>query len=172
MNINKYSIAIIPDKTVINTVKDLKIELAETIGWYKSKNSVAHFTIGEFEASEHALRHIHEQINRICEELQPFGVRLSEIRTFEKTGTLYIAPDEASSLAISNLSSQFHKKFNLSGTIVNPHMTIGRGLSPVHLKTGQHLLLFKPTEFNCNAISLRRFNPHSRQYEVINTYPL
>lgn len=172
MSTNKYSIAIIPDKNVIETMKQLKMELAQHIGWYHSKNSIAHFTIGEFEASGNALQHIHEQIMSVCKELKPFEIQLKDIRSFDKTGTLFVALDEGSSQQISNLSMQFHKKFNLNGSVLNPHMSIGRSLKPNQLQTGKQLLKFEPVKFTCITICLRRLNESIKQYEIIHSYPL
>ncbi len=45
---NKYSVVFMPDLQTIETVKQLKLLLADKIGWFNSKNSLAHFTIFEF----------------------------------------------------------------------------------------------------------------------------
>ena len=45
----KYSVVFNPSETVIETVKELKEQLSTKIGWFPSKNSLAHITICEFD---------------------------------------------------------------------------------------------------------------------------
>lgn len=49
---DKYSIAFIPDSKTSEEVKKLKLQLADEIGWYNSKNSLAHITICEFTSTD------------------------------------------------------------------------------------------------------------------------
>ncbi len=45
----KYSVVFHPSETVIEAVKEFKEQLSTKIGWFPSKNSLAHVTICEFE---------------------------------------------------------------------------------------------------------------------------
>ncbi|GLB51839.1 hypothetical protein NBRC110019_08780 [Neptunitalea chrysea] len=172
MNIHKYSIAIIPDDSTVKHVRALKLRLSDCIGWYHSKNSMAHFTIGEFEGNSNSLQHIHEQIISVCNVLKSFQIHLAEIKSFDKTGTLYIAPNSTSKDHIINVMRLFHQKLSLQGDVVNPHLTIGRRLHPEHIEKGKKVLKFHPTSFDCNAIYLRKYNPLIKQYDVVHTYYL
>jgi hypothetical protein len=44
----QYAIAFHPYEEIIEKVKEIKMDLATKIGWYNSKNALAHITICEF----------------------------------------------------------------------------------------------------------------------------
>ncbi|HTG66540.1 MAG TPA: hypothetical protein VL859_09210, partial [Flavobacterium sp.] len=66
---NRYSLVISPSEEIIALVKTMKEELAKEIGWFHSKNSLAHITINEFMATENEIEIIKKQLNTICESL-------------------------------------------------------------------------------------------------------
>lgn len=43
-----YSLAFMPNAAIIEKVKLMKLDLANKIGWFHSKNALAHITITEF----------------------------------------------------------------------------------------------------------------------------
>lgn len=53
----KYSVVFHPSETVIEAV-ELKTELSAKIGWFPSKNSLAHVTICEFEYEDETYKNI------------------------------------------------------------------------------------------------------------------
>ena len=48
----KYSVAIHPSEDIILLVKEMKKKLFDEVNWFHSKNSIAHITICEFEATD------------------------------------------------------------------------------------------------------------------------
>lgn len=47
-----YSIVFQPNHEIVMQLKQYKNMLADRIGWFHSKNSLAHITIAEFNASD------------------------------------------------------------------------------------------------------------------------
>ncbi|GLB49300.1 2'-5' RNA ligase family protein [Neptunitalea lumnitzerae] len=170
MSTSKYSIAIVPDAITIEVIKELKLHLAKEIGWYSSKNALAHITIGEFEGNSSSLQHIHEQISSVCEVLKSFDISFEKLDSFTTTGTLYMKPNATSTNNIINVMRLFHQRLNLKGSVANPYLTIGRKLTLEQIDIGKQVLHFTPFHFTCSNISLRKFNPEITQYEVIHTY--
>lgn len=65
----KYSVVFMPDLQTIEAVKQLKLLLADKIGWFNSKNSLAHFTIFEFLEEENQEDKFCLQLDRIASEI-------------------------------------------------------------------------------------------------------
>ena len=94
---SRYSIVISPSENNIADVKAMKEALAREIGWYHSKNSLAHITINEFMASDSEIELIKKQLSRICEGLKPVAVCLNSLDTYPN-GAFFIAPNEVSKI--------------------------------------------------------------------------
>ncbi|SFU54198.1 2'-5' RNA ligase [Pustulibacterium marinum] len=170
MSTQQYSIAFIPNDTIIAYVKALKLQLGETIGWFSSKNAMAHITIGEMQVSHEALQHIHTIIEHISNDIRPFEIILEHLQTFENSGTLYLSIDAVAKDKLEEIMQIFHQRFTLQGSDKNPHMTIGRKLTPEQLAKGMDILHVSPKTFLLDSVSLRKFDPEVKQYEVIHTY--
>ena len=63
--LNRCSVVIHPSQKIIKEVKTMKELLAAKIGWYNSKNSIAHITVNEFEAPA-------SELEKIKKELSPY----------------------------------------------------------------------------------------------------
>ena len=105
--LHRYSIAIHPTPELIANIKMMKEKLAEEIGWFHSKNAIAHITICEFEATESDLIRIKKQIERICNSIFPVSVRLNSFGTFQN-GAFFINPDTDSKAALQPIMKLFH----------------------------------------------------------------
>lgn len=78
----KYSVVFHPSETVIEVVKELKEQLSAKIGWYPSKNSLAHVTICEFEYEDETYENIKSRIANYCRYQNPFEVTFNEFDNY------------------------------------------------------------------------------------------
>ena len=105
---NRYSLVISPPENIIAEVKTMKEVLAKKIGWYNSKNSLAHITINEFMASDSEIGLIKKQLSRICESLKPVTVCLNSLDTYPN-GAFFIAPNEVSKIDLKQILKHIGK---------------------------------------------------------------
>jgi len=169
--IKRYSVAIYPSLQVIDFIKELKGALKNKIDWYSSCNSVAHVTICEFEMEELELGKIKQKIFKICDTFTPFQVYFDHFDFYENSGAFFIAPTEESKNALlpvmkkvqENLKSLKLKKSD------DPHISIGRKLTPENIKTATELFTTIKINFFCSEIVLRELEPH-KQFSVIDTF--
>lgn len=158
---NRYSLVISPPENIIAEVKAMKEALAKEIGWYNSKNSLAHITINEFMASDSEIGLIKKQLSRICESLKPVAVCLNSLDTYPN-GAFFIAPNEVSKIDLKQILKHINQSFRTKTVLKNnePHLSIARKLSPEHIAVA-YSLFSNPIELNfiCNSIALRRLIP-------------
>lgn len=169
--LSNYSIAIHPTSEMIATIANMKEQLAKEVGWFNSKNSIAHITICEFEASTGDLERIKKQLERICDSIHPVMVQLDGFGSFPN-GAFYIAPDTPSKIVLQPIMKSFHnallvKTKHHSDT---PHISIARRLSPENLIKASKLFTTFEDSFLCNGIVLRKFNSEKKQFQVIETF--
>lgn len=169
--LHRYSIAIHPTAELIAKIKDMKELLAAQVGWFHSKNAIAHITICEFEAGEKELVTVKKQLERICNTITPVEVRLNGFGSFPN-GAFFIAPDEASKKALQPIMRQFHdalvvKTFHHSDV---PHFSIARRLSPENLKKAEELFPTLEESFLCNGIVLRMLDMQLKQFRVVDSF--
>jgi len=67
---SKFSVVFMPDTDSIDLVRQMKIRLSDKIGWFHSKNSMAHFTIFEFLENDTNIQQIGKQLKRIASGIQ------------------------------------------------------------------------------------------------------
>lgn len=169
----KYSIIIHPSETVLEEVKQMKKLLASKIGWYNSKNSLAHITINEFERDERDLDKIKAVVTKITTYLKTQDVVFDSFNTFPN-GAFFLAPNEESKLYLKEIMTEIHNKFPFTTKIKSnePHISIGRRISPEKLNIAYSLFKEKPTvTFNCDRLALRVFNQERKQFDIIETFP-
>lgn len=167
----RYSIAIHPSAEIIASIKNMKEQLAANVGWFHSKNSIAHITICEFEATENDLERIKKQLERICDSITSVSVQLNSFGSFPN-GAFYIAPDSDSKLALQPIMKSFHnalvvKTFHHSE---EPHLSIARKLSPENLNKASQLFTTIDKSFLCDGIVLRILDLELKQFRVIDTF--
>lgn len=166
-----YSI-VFYSKTVIQPVKELKDLLKSKINWYNSCNSEAHITICEFTIEESQLDSIKQKLSKIANTFTPFQVSLNHFDSFPSAGAFFIGVNEDSKNNLVPIMKKTHetlKSLKLKKSD-NPHMSIGRRLTPENLKIASELFKKIDLKFECNEIVLRELEPH-KQFFVIDTFP-
>lgn len=165
-NSNLFSVAICPPQPVIAEVAILKNELANPIGWYKSKNSAAHITIISFRTDEYGIETLKEYLKKFANSQSSFTV------VFNITGSLgksfCLTPDESSNAKLMSLMKHFHNnspKFKRD-CFYQPHISIGRNLEEEQIQIASRLIRNVYLKFECDNISLREFNPVKQQFDI------
>lgn len=168
----KYSIVFMPNFTVIEEIKKIKLQLAEKIDWYSSKNALAHITICEFHSTETKIEIIKKQIDRIVSIFSPFEVKLNEYESYPN-GVFFIKPSENSKVELKKIMKELTtslviKKMYKSS---DPHLSIARKLNPEKLTIASNLFKQVALHFLCDSVSLRKFNSNLEQFEIVSTFP-
>ena len=171
---NKYSVVFMPDLQTIEAVKQLKLLLADKIGWFNSKNSLAHFTIFEFFEDDLQEDKFCLQLERIASEIDCFNMQCDTFDWFDN-GAFYIKPNKFSSTKMTELMKQVLKestqiKKTISNT--NPHLSIARKLSREKLEIAQELFTNINLEFAVTNLTLRKFDKNLKQFTVYKEFPL
>lgn len=151
-----------------------KKELEQKLGWYSSVNSKAHISFMEFFDEDGKLQEMEEFLLRFCKTIEPFNVVLN---SFGRLGKAYcILPDNPTKKFLANLMRQFHrgKPFNQEEMFDKPHISIGRNFSEEQLVVAYELFSNRLIhhEFLCADLTIRKFNPVKRQYEVYKRFDL
>ncbi|WP_191859881.1 2'-5' RNA ligase family protein [Hanstruepera ponticola] len=168
----RYSIVIQPSNSVIEEVKQMKELLASKIGWYNSKNSLAHITINEFELEEIELEHINSKLTKITTYLKSQEVQFTSFDVFSN-GAFFLKPNVASRHYLKEIMTTVHQKFSYPTNIKSyePHMSIGRRIQPENIEVAKSLFSKNPNiSFICDTIALRCFNEERKQFHVIATF--
>lgn len=171
MGTGYYAIAIIPDAKVVEQITTLKKEIEKIIGWFPGKESIPILTIGEFEASSEALQHIHHVITNTCQQTERFPITLNKLIKDDDSGSIYIALDDSSDIAIVNLQKLLHQRLNFKKQKEEPNITVGELLSESKLNLCLDKLKLSPIKFQCNSVVLKRFNTDLQHYELLEKYP-
>lgn len=170
----KYSVVFMPDLQTIEAVKQMKLLLADKIGWFNSKNSLAHFTVFEFFEDNFQEDKFCTQLNRIASEINPFNMQCDIFDWFDN-GAFYIKPNEISSTKMSELMKQVLKEstqIKKTITNTNPHLSIARRLSPEKLEIARQLFTDVNLEFAVTNLTLRKFDESLKQFTVYKEFPL
>lgn len=171
--LDKYSIVFQPNENLIELVRTIKLKLAEEIGWYNSKNSLAHISIVEFKAQADEISRIHKQITRCSERFKPVTIHFQSFGTYPN-GALYLEVDNKSKEILKEYSRQLIDEFQIKllEKSNDPHLSIARKLDQE--KTEKALKLFDTPHITTEiaALALRKLNPTKKQYDIIHYYPL
>lgn len=167
-----YSVTIHPSEEIIAAVKSMKEQLAAEIGWFNSKNSVAHITINEFEANGTEITGIKKQLTRICDALEPVEVHFEGLGIYPNNGAFFIVPDEASKMALKVIMKSINESLRVSAKFKSsdPHLSIARRLTPEKIAVAHRLFTAIDMNFVCNSVVIRKFNPERKQFEVTDTF--
>ncbi|UGS22904.1 2'-5' RNA ligase family protein [Flavobacterium channae] len=168
----KYSIVFHPSDAVIETVKELKQQLSDKIGWFPSKNSLAHITICEFDYDSDSYMKIAERLSNFAQYKKPFDVTFNSFNNYTN-GAFFIAPEQESKLLLAEIMKEIPKiiQFPVTHKSSNPHISIGRQLKPEQLKTAYNLVSTIQLQFVCSGITIRKFNTERKQYDILETIP-
>lgn len=167
----KYSVAIYPSQDVIDAVKTMKDYLKSKIDWYNSCNSVAHITICEFTIAESQIDKYKQKLFKVCDTFTAFPVYLDHFGSYE-AGAFYIAPNEVSKIKLKPIMKKTQEALQLSNLKKSndPHISIGRRLTPENLKIASQLFTTIDIDFLCKQIVLRELDPVKKQFFVIDTF--
>lgn len=168
----KYSV-VFYSKTVIEPVKEFKDLLKSKINWYNSCNSEAHITICEFTIEESELKKVKQKLSDICDTFTPFQVYLDQFGSYENAGAFFIAPTEDSKNNLKPIMKKIQESLRLLKLekSKDPHMSIGRKLTPENLKIASQLFTTINIDFLCQEIVLRELDPIKKQFFIIDTFP-
>ena len=167
----RYSLVLQPSPEVVLAVKAMKEHLSSKIGWYHSKNALAHLTINEFEAPVTEKDKIAHHLNTITTYLPSETVCFDHFDTFPN-GAFFLAPDTRSKLFLKNILQQVHEEFRYPTVLKNnePHISIGRRLQEEQLRIAHELFASPSLSFLCDRIALRIFNPSRKQFDIISEF--
>ncbi|KQO20955.1 2'-5' RNA ligase [Flavobacterium sp. Leaf82] len=168
----KYSVAIYPSQDVIASVKTMKDYLKSKIKWYNSCNSTAHITICEFKIEESDIEKIKLKLLKISDTFTPFRAYLDHFEAYENSGAFFITPNEESKIDLKNIlkkTQETLKALKLKKSD-DPHMSVGRKLTPENLKIASELFTIIDINFSCKEIVLRELDPIKKQFVVIDTF--
>ena len=168
----KYSVVFHPSETVIKAVKELKEQLSNKIGWFPSKNSLAHITICEFDYELATYENIKSRITAYCRYQNRFDVTFNSFENFTN-GAFFIAPDIESKTKMAEIMKEIPKQiqFPVSHKSSEPHISIGRQLNVNQIKEAYNMFQEINLNFICDGITIRIFNPDRKQYDVLETIP-
>jgi len=169
---DKYSLCFQPDALLIEQVKIMKDQLGDVIGWYPSKNSLAHLTIAEFQASESDIQRMHQQILRCCASFTPVETYLTAFGTYPN-GTFFLQVDAHAKPLLQAYAQKLFQTLQLKQAYkcTDPHLSIGRKLEEEKIQQAYALFEQPNLHFTCNLIVLRRLNTVRRQFDIIANYP-
>ncbi|MBP4136974.1 2'-5' RNA ligase family protein [Flavobacterium geliluteum] len=167
----KFSVAIYPSEAIIQTIKVMKELLSKKIGWYNSKNATPHITICEFTLTETEVAKIRTKLGRVCDSFSPFQVDLDHFGTYDN-GAFFIAPKDDSKEKLKFVMKKTQETLRLSNLkkSTDPHISIGRKLTPESIKIASHLFTTIDINFLCDSIVLRELDPAKKQFFVTDTF--
>ncbi|MFV7235662.1 MULTISPECIES: 2'-5' RNA ligase family protein [Flavobacterium] len=166
-----YSVAIYPSEAIISLVKSMKEQLAKEVGWFHSKNSVGHITICEFKATDTEIEIIKNQLDRLCDTLQPVEVTLNGFGSYPN-GAFFISPNAVSKNSLKPIMKRIQESLRVRNMKKNddPHLSIARRLTPENLERAKALFTTIDVDFLCDSIVLRKFDENIKQFVVIDTF--
>ncbi|WP_136666701.1 2'-5' RNA ligase family protein [Flavobacterium sp. H122] len=169
--LNRYSVVINPSPKIIDEVKLMKELLAGKIGWYNSKNSLAHITINEFEAPASELVNIKKHLQNITRHLKAEEVLFNKLDTFPN-GAFFLGAEEKSKLYLKETMQNIHQSFVYKTAIksTEPHISIGRRITPENIKIAYALFTTPSLSFLCDRIALRVFNTNRKQFDIVEEF--
>lgn len=163
-----------PDAQTIALIKEMKLNLSAKIGWFGSKNALAHFTIFECLENEQNEPQLFKILERVAAHIQPFEMTCDAFNSFDN-GAFYIQPNRISTEIMTNEMKCILEETNaIKKTITNttPHLTIGRRLNKEQLHIAKQLFQEIHIHFPVTHLTLRKFNEHTRQFDLYQHFPL
>ena len=169
----KYSVVFHPSEDGIEVIKKLKLDFFNVIGWYGSCNSVAHITIGGFKANENQLEKYRQKLSKIADTLTPVQIYLDHFDAYEESRAFFLSPNENSKINLKPMMKKIQEALQISSKdrSDDPHISIGRNLTPENIQIARNLFTIINMDFLCDAIILREFDPVKKQYFILETFP-
>ena len=163
-----------PDTQTISLIKEMKLNLSTKIGWFGSKNALAHFTIFECLENEQNEPQLFKILERVAAHIQPFEMTCDAFNSFDN-GAFYIQPNSISTEIMTNEMKCILEETNaIKKTITNttPHLTIGRRLNEEQLKVAKEMFQEINIHFPVTHLTLRKFNEEKKQFDLYQHFPL
>ena len=163
-----------PDAQTIALIKEMKLRLSDEIGWFNSKNSLAHFTLFEFLEEPTNEPQFCKQLERIASEIHSFKMICNAFDSFEN-GAFYIKPNTETSLVMATeMKTILKESTSIKKAITNttPHLTIGRRLNEEQLNVAKQMFQQIHISFFVTHLTLRKFNEQTRQFDLYKDFPL
>ncbi len=169
----KYSVVFHPSEDGIEFIKKIKLDFFNTVGWYSSCNSIAHITIGGFKANENQLTKYIQKLFTIADTLTPVQIYLDHFDAYEESRAFFISPNEDSKTNLKPMMKKIQEALLISSKdrSDDPHISIGRNLTPENIQIARDLFTTINLDFLCDAIILREFDPIKKQYFILETFP-
>ena len=167
-----YSVVVHPPEHIIQEVKTLKKLLSDAAGPYASHNSLAHITFNLFSGNEATLARWEDYVAFYVKYLKPFTVCFNSIAVFNN-GAFVLKADAASHERLVPVMKNFFKAAPPYpyGKSTNPHISIGRKLTPEQLAIAKKLITEVHLEFICDNLTIRKFNSERGQYDIHKHFP-
>lgn len=169
--LHHYSIVIHPHENIIELFKSYKAILFNTIGNFGSRNSLAHITILEFDATDEEVKFIIEKLSRITQKEISFDSVFDTVICSDISKSIFILPDKSGNEYFKKLLKNVRQKIKENKNTTNAHLTIGRKLSPEQIEKSKNLFSNVTFDFHCNQLALRKFDPDAKQFEIIHIFP-
>ena len=169
----QYAIAFHPSEEIIEKVKEIKIDLATKIGWYNSKNALAHITICEFKLHASKIEFVNNELGTTCKHIKPVEVNLAQFSSYPN-GTFFLCPNDLSSLELKKAMKEINTSLTnkLSYKSANPHLSIARKLTAEKLEVAANSFSEIDLAFLCDTVILRELDLEKGQYKIIKEFKL
>lgn len=169
---DKYSLVFQPSEELIKLIRMMKRKLAEEIGWYNSKNALAHITIAEFKASIDDIPRIHKQITRCSERFKPVVTQFSSFGTYPN-GAFFLEVDQEAKKILIEYGRQLTDELRLTSLSKSndPHLSIARKLDFEKIEKAFKLFNTPDISTTIGFIALRKLNTIRKQYDILHCYP-
>ncbi|MDR2222520.1 MAG: 2'-5' RNA ligase family protein [Flavobacteriaceae bacterium] len=169
---NRYSLCFQPDETTIEIVRQMKLQLSEYIGWYNSKNALAHITISKFQTDEIGIQKITTLVRQQCSTFVPTPVVFNSYGHYPN-GAFFLAVAPENQIPLKAYAKKVCSKIALPNIYKSnePHLSIARKLDSDKLQKALTYFEQPHLSFICNQVALRRFNPQRGQYDIIDIFP-
>lgn len=165
--IHRYSLVIHPHKDIIELFKVYKDILFSKVEWFHSRDSIAHITILEFEATENEAKTVIEKIMKITDSEISFKAIFNQV-VYSKN--IFVLPN--GNEQFEKLLGRIRRRIKGVNNTSSAHLTIGRELKPEQIVKSQNLFPDINFEFECNQLALRKLNPIRKQFDILQIFPL
>ncbi|WP_130735901.1 2'-5' RNA ligase family protein [Flavobacterium sp. J27] len=167
-----YSLAFIPNDTIVTKVKQMKEQLAQEIGWFHSKNALAHITVCEFKSDASAIAQLQLQLTNIAKTTLPVSVTLATFGTYPN-GAFFLCPTLDSKENLKPIMKSFTSRLKVKDMYKSndPHVSIARKLNTNQISIAEQLFVPETLSFLCQSIALRKLDLQKKQFEIIATFP-
>ena len=177
--LNRYLLVISPSQEIIRAVASLKNLVADGVGPYTYRHSIAHITLLYADLPVELERDLCEGIERGVAGYDVFDLRYDGITHFEDKRTIYIdfvdkqPIDSVRKSIVAHVRS--YKRLKGVHPTDHPHLTIAAGLQPTQFETAWEFLAphtFQGVHRVAEITLLRKDLLANDKYQHVRTFPL